>query len=250
MNGLRGLILLLAAAAACPAAAETENRDVAPFDRVAFALPGTLTLERGEAHRVTVEALPEDLERIETRVSGSELTLAWKAGRWFWHQGPEGEIRVRVVLPALTALALNGSGDVDAGSWRSDRLAAELRGSGDLRFADLSADEMALTIVGSGNASVTRLDAGRIRVRVDGSGDVVLAGTATAQEIEVRGSGNVDAVELEGVDVSVEVLGSGDVEVWSSGRLTADVRGSGDVRYRGEPELESKQRGSGEVRPL
>lgn len=251
MNWFRSMLAVGACLMGAAALAEVEERALEGFERVVFALPGNLVLQRGDAHRVVLEGLPGDLERIETRVSGKELAIRWDDGLLGMFGGrPEGQIQVRVTLPGLRALEVAGSGDVEGGSWLSERLSVEINGSGNARFAELAVEELSLEVAGSGGVAVADLDAAVARIEISGSGDVDLAGAADRQEIEVMGSGDVDAADLEGAEVSVEVLGSGDVAVWATETLSAEIMGSGDIRYRGSPRVEREEFGSGEVRPV
>lgn len=245
----RGLVAVVLWAAAAGAGAEI--RDVDGFDRVVFALPGKLTLQRADDHTLEIEASAEDLEHIQTRVRGGQLSIQWREGARGWFGGrPEGPITVRVGLPELHGLEVAGSGNVEGGTWLSETLEVEVNGSGSARFDEVAAEELSLEISGSGSIEVAAVDAALVKVEISGSGDVELAGTADRQEIEVMGSGDVVASELEGARVTVEIMGSGDVSVWATESLTAEVMGSGDVRYRGEPRVDVDEHGPGRVRAL
>lgn len=249
--GLAGCMMLAWLAGADTAAAGEQVRDVTGFDRVMFALPGKLTLIRGDAHEVVVDATEEDLERIETRVRGETLEVRWRDGVFDFFGGrPEGPIDVRVTLPALRGLEVAGSGEVQGGSWLSETMVVEVNGSGSVYFDELASEELTFELSGSGNLEVADVDAALARVEINGSGDATLAGAADRQEIEVMGSGDVGAAELEGARVSVEIMGSGNVQVWANEALTTQIMGSGDVRYRGQPRLHNEEHGSGNVREL
>jgi len=251
MNGLYRSALVLSWALAAAAVADTEERDLAGFDGVLFALPGTMIIEQGEGFEVLIDAQPEDLERIETKVSGDELVVRWDQGLLgMWGGRPEGPIRIRITMPELDSLEVAGSGDVEVGGWLAESLEVEVNGSGSVRFAELATEELSIEVAGSGDVRVPALDAADLQVEIRGSGNVTLAGAADRQEIEVMGSGDVDAAELEGARVEVDVMGSGDVTVWANGQLSVDIMGSGDVRYRGSPTIDVEEHGSGRVRAL
>ncbi len=231
--------------------AETQTRAVDEFRRVAFALPGSLILEQGDEYRLVVEGRAEDLEKVETEVSGETLSIRWREG-WFGVFGaaPDGEIRVRVTAPTLEALELAGSGRVSGGAWLAQTFSLEISGSGSVRLEELAAEELLVEVAGSGNAIIPRVDAARVRIEINGSGDVELAGAADRQHIELMGSGDVRASELEGTEVRVEIMGSGGARVWATDSLAVEILGSGDVRYRGDPRLEVERHGSGSARAL
>ena len=236
---------------AVAAGALSEVRDLEGFDRIMFALPGKLTLERGDEFEVVIDAVQEDLDRIETRVRGDELSIRWKEGLFGVLGGrPADDIAVRVTLPGLVGLELAGSGDVEGGSWLSETFLVEVNGSGSARFDELAGEELTLEVSGSGNVQVPKVDSALVRIEISGSGDVELAGAADRQQIEIMGSGDVEATELEGARVEVEIMGSGDVGVWANETLSAEIMGSGDIRYKGSPRVTTQEHGSGSVRPL
>lgn len=233
-----------------PAAAATGDRPLDAFDRLSFALPGTLTLERGGSHQVTIDADPEDLPHIDTRVSGGELHITWDDGSFGRSRGPSGPIALHLVTPELRAVAIAGSGDVVGSEWQAEQFEVSINGSGSLHLQQLAADETDIALNGSGRVRVDGLDAGQLRVKLSGSGDVRLAGAADQQHIDVLGSGDVQAEDLEGATVDVTVTGSGDAAVWATETLAAKAIGSGDIRYRGSPRVERQEHGSGRVKPI
>lgn len=247
ITGLVSAGLLLAAGSAGAAEA---RRDLQDFDAVVFALPGTLTLQRGDSYEVVIDASDEDMGRIESEVRGSELVLRWSDGPFKLFNRGDRRVRVRVTLPELRALEVAGSGDVEGGTWLSESMEVSVSGSGGARFDELATEELNLEVAGSGSIDVARVDSALARIEIRGSGDITLAGAADRQEIEVMGSGDVSAAELEGARVSVEIMGSGDVQVWANEELSAEIMGSGDVAYRGTPKVDSDRHGSGELRPL
>ncbi|MDO9172178.1 MAG: head GIN domain-containing protein [bacterium] len=105
------------------------------------------------------------------------------------------DTKLALTVPALTALEINGAGDVD----------------------------------------VAGLAGGNFGLRVRGAGDVDLAGRVDALDIRVDGAGDVDADALTAKDVEVEIAGAGDVDVTASGSFDGAIRGVGDISYGGDP---------------
>ncbi len=133
---------------------------------------------------------------------------------------------VRVTAPAVSALAIAGSGE--------------------LRAATLTGDS-SIEVAGSGTIDVQSITAERLVIEIAGSGEVTGAGTARALEVEIAGSGDVQLASLSADDVSVEIAGSGDVEVSSDGRASAEIAGSGDVTVFGSASCTVESAGSGSL---
>lgn len=240
----------LTLATAWAAAAASEVRDVAEFDRISFSLPAELILLSGDRHHVAIEAGADDLRRIVTESRNGELHVRWQTrGGSDRKSRPDSAVVVTVTAPSLSGLKLTGSGSVDGGSWSGERFDLVATGSGSAQFVGLEVGELRARLSGSGGLAVEHLQADRVSVDVMGSGSVVLRGAAPRQTIKITGSGGVDAAELAGAEVNVRTLGSGATSVWAEETLSVEIMGSGDVRYGGSPTVTSRSRGSGRLLP-
>lgn len=206
--------------------AAADTREVSGFRAVSFAIPGELTIVRGDAEGVRIEADDNLLPLIETRVRDGVLEIRSGAGRL----EPRSPLRVWVTARALEAVTAAGSGSVEAHGLRGGELALTVAGSGSVRAHDLQAD--------------------LLRSEVAGSGSVEVAGRAPRQVITIAGSGGLDALGLESDVVDARIAGSGSARVHARERISARIAGSGSVLYRGDPEVSATRAGSGSVRRL
>jgi hypothetical protein len=108
-------------------------------------------------------------------------------------------------------------------------------------------DLRAIAVSGSGSVEAAKVEAGALSISVSGSGSAKAAGRADSVTISVSGSGTADASNLKAKRAKVSVSGSGDATVNASDDLDASVSGSGHVRFIGEPKLTSQVLGSGAV---
>lgn len=203
----------------------TEARSVPPFSEIRLEGSLDVAVEAGATQSVAVTIDGNLQPEVETRVEGKALVISTRHGISY-----RGEGRVRIVVPALSALAIDGSGDaVVAGV-----------GTGDVR----------LSIAGSGDVRWSGLAAEALRTEIAGSGDVQLSGTAAQLDVAIRGSGDVRAADLVARSARVRVDGSGDVVLHlGGGSLDAEVNGSGDVLWSGEAKVErTSVAGSGDIR--
>jgi hypothetical protein len=202
----------------------TQPRTAGAFDAVR--LEGSLDVEVKVGVPVAVAVtIDSNLQpEVEVRVEGRTLVVSARHAISY-----RGVGKVELGVPTLTALAIDGSGDVRIDGASGGDLRLSIEGSGDLRW--------------SGGA------ARKLEAEISGSGDMDLAGTAEVLRVSVEGSGDVRARGLVAKDARIRVEGSGDVEVTlAGGSLDAEVSGSGDVRWSGDAKVERVAvSGSGEI---
>jgi hypothetical protein len=185
--------------------AKTEPREVGEFDKIHVNGSPNVNVVIGDQRNVTVTADDNLLPVIDTVVEDGTLVIG----------GSEPfrtrlGVTVQVTVPALTHVAVHGSGDV----------------------------------------TVKGLDAATFKAEIQGSGDIRVAGRAAELDVEIQGSGDVKLDELAAKRAAVEVQGSGDSTVKVSDELNVHVMGSGDVKYIGEPKVTKTGDASGEVKKV
>lgn len=113
-----------------------------------------------------------------------------------------------------------------------------------LTAPSLSAVEMN----GSGDLDLNDLNESSLDLDLNGSGGVVANGDTDEFRIRVSGSGSMDAKRLRSKEASVQITGSGDIEVNATDSLDVSIIGSGNVVYYGNPKkVEPNIIGSGNV---
>jgi hypothetical protein len=202
----------------------TQPRTVGTFDAVR--LEGSLDVEvKVGAPASAAVTIDSNLQpEVEVRVEGRTLVVSTRHGISY-----RGVGKVELGMPALAAVAIDGSGDVRIDGASGGDLRLSIEGSGDLRW--------------NGGSART------LEVELSGSGDMDLAGSAEALRVSVEGSGDVRARGLVAHDARIRVEGSGDVAVTlAGGSLDAEVSGSGDVHWSGDAKVERVAvSGSGEI---
>jgi len=201
--------------------------EVGGFDRIALAGSYDVVVTVGAAGSVRAEGDAERLERLEIRVEGGELRIGSRNRRgWSWG-GDHGRVVVHVGVPALTAAAVAGSGDMRIDRIEGRAFTAAVAGSGDLDIGALRVAQASFSVAGSGNVRAAGA-AARAEVSIAGSGDADLGGLESrTAEVTVLGSGDARSRATE--SASVTLMGSGDVTVTGGARCSIEKRGSGDV---------------------
>ena len=181
----------------------SESRSLPDFERVETNCSADVSIRVGSATSLLVSGDDNLLKHLRTEVRDGTLVIEMEQGSY----SPRIALKVAATTPALRALSIRGSSDVEVQDLAGDLFSVEISGSGDAH----------------GSGSVGRLEAG------------------------VAGSGDVNFASVEAREASVQISGSGDVEVSATDSLSASIAGSGDVRYKGEPKVTKSIAGSGRV---
>ena len=199
---------------------------VPAFEAVVVRIPAEVYIIMGKKESVVVEAEARVLDKLSISVRG--YTLYLDAADSFRTDKP---IRVTVTAAALRRLAVDSSGKVQVGEFRSDDFLVELSGSGDVSIASLSTDALSVRVQGSGNITIDR-------------------GSVRTQVVTIVGSGYYAADHLQSVQAKVQINGSGTATLSVDDILTGEVNGSGAIAYYGNPRVHQSIEGSGEIRQL
>jgi len=181
-----------------------ESRDVSGFDEVELRGIGNLTIEQTGNESLTVVAEEDVLPKLTTEVANDRLIIGPKPNTTARTTEP---INYKLTVENLNALAVSGSGDVQAEGIETDRLA----------------------------------------VTIGGAGSVEVGGEADEQEIDISGSGDYRAEGLDSKVVKIGVSGAGSAVVNASEHLDANVSGAGSVEYVGDSTVEQDVSGAGRV---
>lgn len=206
----------------------TEERNVAKFDAVDLSISADVHLKQGSPQKVELVGDADDLAKVVTDVSGSELKIKTRPGTWRINH-----ITVYITVENVKGLCISGSGSIN--------------GESDIKTGNLD-----LTVTGSGNISIPGLTAQNISSTISGSGNISYSGNSQAEkaDLTVTGSGNIKSEGLEAKDVEVQITGSGDCSVFASNKLNVQITGSGSVYYKGKALINADVTGSGKVRQM
>lgn len=187
----------------------TETRPVAPFTGVQADGSSGVEIVKGTQQKVEVIGYANLLPVYETYVSNGNLVVKFRSD---YSNISHNNIKVRIEVPQLDFIAVNGSGNVYIQNFVGTDLTTFVNGSGEI------------------NASNCKYNS--IKTRVNGSGKT------KAAQIAVK-------------DADASISGSGVIEVNTSNSFKARISGSGEIKYFGNPSTtDIEVSGSGKVRRL
>ena len=196
------------------------------FDAIDLTGPDDVKVTIGDRFSVKAQGDARLIHRLDIHLEGRTLSIGRRNdGGSFWGDG--GSATIFVTLPAISAIAVTGSGN-----FTLDKAVGPA---------------LKLSLTGSGNATVDSVAVADLGADLTGSGDVNLAGGARAARFSVTGSGDIDAHGLKVARGEVKLLGSGNVGFASDGPVAITITGSGDVTVKGKAQCTSNGTGSGEA---
>lgn len=226
--------LLLAACGVASGAARdtrvtaTRSFSVGAYDAVSLEGSDDVRVVRGATASVSATGPEQALDLLDIRVERNTLKIGRKPGRNGWFRGREKGAVVTVVMPAIRAAGVAGSGNMTV-----DRADGASFGA---------------AVEGSGNLNVASIAVGSVQLAAEGSGNLVVAGTAGDAQIAVEGSGDIDAIRLASKRAIIAADGSGGVRATVRERATIAVDGSGSVEVAGTANCAIVRNGSGSAR--
>jgi hypothetical protein len=223
-----------------------EPRPVPAFSQIVQGANNVdVEITRGPVAQVEISGDDNVVPLITTTVTDNRLEIGTTTSAGVWKRLP---LKIRIVVPTLRALDLNGHGDVQLTGIDTEALQVSLGGFGDVQLTDVHTDDLEVSIGGHGNVRMNDVFAGALGVSIGGFGDVDGAGRAGRLDVSIGGHGDVRLAQLPVDDAKVECGGHGNIEVTASRALDAELSGHGDIVYHGEPRVRSRVSGHGDIK--
>ncbi|MCB2377366.1 PspC domain-containing protein [Hymenobacter sp. BT635] len=194
--------------------------------RRSFDVQGFRSIEASGAYRVYVRQGPEfkvdaagsdrDLRNLRVETNGDELMIRTRDRNSFmpslsFNRKP---VLIRVQMPDLTNLDLNGACEANVAGFKDQALRVEQSGA---CFAKL-------------NVNVPRLD-----LDLNGACRADLRGSATDLNVESSGACSVQALRMTTQTADFDLAGMSKARVNVANRLRAELSGASRVEYAGSP---------------
>ncbi|HYS11917.1 MAG TPA: head GIN domain-containing protein [Burkholderiaceae bacterium] len=182
--------------------AKSEQRHLAPFDRIDVAGAFDVTLVDGPTYRITVEADNDLLDAISSDVIDNELRIS--SLRSFVSRTT---MKVTVESPPLRGLTVSGNAKATANALTGPNFAFAGSGSSTAKLGG-SIDSLKISLAGAGRVDALDL-------------------TAESVEVEVLGSGTAEVHAVK--TLSLMVIGSGTLRYRGNPKVSRNAIGRGRV---------------------
>lgn len=187
----------------------SENRKTDAFTKITTSGNFKIVLKQGPA-AIKVSADDNLLKMIETKVSGSELTIGVKD-----EVCNAGTMEIDITNPDFTAVKSSGTLDLST--------------DGKLNVKDF---DLELAGVSKINLDLT---AANVKTLANGTSEINLKGQATANNVTLNGTANLNALDFIVANYKIETRGDANCKVNVLSELSVNVSGAGEVQYKGNP---------------
>ena len=141
----------------------------------------------------------------------------------------EDQIEVRIGVPNLKSIELNGTGDIIAEEKiAQSNLSIVNNGPGKIIFKDLQLDSLHAVV--NGNGSIELFGAG-----------------ARSSNITINGLGDINMNQFPSLNLIAEIVGQGNLFGTIINNLHAHIVGNGNIYYKGTPVITEDIIGNGKV---
>lgn len=186
-----------------------------------------VNISKGAIQKVEVTGHSNIIDRLERKVVNGNWQIRLKEGNYI-----NADLQINIVIPTLNKTILEGSGDINIGSFTSG-------------------NEVLLGILGSGDIDIDGNQGCKfLNVVIEGSGNIKTHGEFSDLEdlaLKIIGSGNFDGFSIQVLSCEVAIVGSGSSSVHAIDELKVNIDGSSNVYYQGFPTIQSSISGSGQL---
>ncbi len=193
----------------------TSVRHARPFDRIEVVSACDVKFIQGDTFSVKIVGPKGRVEQMETKFSGSKLTISSSHDINLFNFGGDKTPTVYITSPDLVEARLTMAGDFDIeGPFDTDTLNIYFEGTGDVNLNQVVCDEFRVSLIGTGDMDVKQLTAQYSKVLLQGTGDI---------EINFNNCGEADCT----------LQGTGDITLSGSIRqLRKSIDGTGDINEK------------------
>jgi hypothetical protein len=203
------------------------TQDVPGVNSVEVDYPSDVTIQKGEAETVSIEADDNLLPQLNTKVVNGNLVIRNTESRWNDRVRPTERIQVTITVKDLRRVQFS-----DAGT---------------LNISGLDVDDLDIEISGICDVTVEDLKASRLNYQISGIGSSEVAGVVQSLKLEMSGLGDFKGENLSVQDADVQLSGAGTATLWVTEDLKAEISGAGSLNYYGNPSVSKQITGAGTV---
>ena len=177
----------------------TKTYDFADFDGVEVAGQWQVTIERGDAWRVSVEVPAELADLVRVDRNGDVLNLAYASrlggptrGGFFGRVDGERALLATITMPALETLRTLGAPALSFSGFEGAALSLNVSGALELTGAASRFDTLMLDLSGAGNIDLTNVPVTDANVDISGAANVKLRMAGGRLAGDLAGAANLE----------------------------------------------------------
>ncbi len=223
-NTISIILSLLLSVALC--AGDKETRSLKSFEEVSVSSGISATLIKSDENKIDIEATGIDLDKIQTKVSGSELNV--NIDQSWWKMGWNSKRKVNVTIyytETLTSIESNSGSYIE-----SDDVMDASR---------ISVD------ASSGSKIDVEVDTEKLESDVSSGSTAVINGTATMANVDVSSGSSFRGSDLSVEDADLEAASGSSLKIKVSNKLKAEASSGASIKYDGNPSNTSIDKSSG-----
>ena len=265
---MKRLVLFLAVAwltTVCALSQKKETRQVADFSGIDASSVFDITVVRGNAETLVIEADDEVMQYVRSEVRNGVLHLYLDNNR----VKNIKTLKASVVMKNLDKVHLSGTCKLTSNdTFTSESFEGECSGvsnmsinvnTGRLSIETSGACKIQIKADVSGDADINvsgtskfngELKASNVKLSSSGAGKVDLTGSATSLKIDISGTAKINAGNFTVKNAAVNSAGAGNVTVNVTDALTVNSSGTSSVYYKGSPTVTLNSSGASKVKTI
>jgi hypothetical protein len=217
---------IMTALMSCSVVAQTRTFSVSGFNKLSMGSAFKIDVKQGSSFSVKAEGRSEDLEDIESAVSGGVLKLRYKNNGWSKNRKT---VNVSIVMPNLQGVDFSGA---------STATVAKFSG----------VQNMDIEVSGASRVNM-ELAAKKVSMELSGASSLTLVGQCEVLNGEVSGASSFKGQDFPAREVSIDASGASSAAVVASAVIHAEASGASSIRYSGDvKDIHSSTSGASSVK--
>ena len=212
-----------------PSKPTTEQRTIGSFDQLTVRNAIGVLIIPGNANQIELESEADQLQRVITRMNGTELII----------EVPEGKLLYTTRTNARGKTTSN-SKPISVTLHVSALKAIHLETACDLTIDSPITTEALTVVLNSACHLTTALSVRSLNLTLDAASGATLKGSVAGQaDVRIREASQLAASELTVKQVTINLTGSSEATIKVSETLRATADGNSELRYSGNPTVKS-----------
>ena len=207
-TGLSGLLVILVSITTF--AQESKKFSVSGFNKLAMGSAFKIDVKQGSKYSVTVSGRSEDIEDLESNVSGGELKIRYKGNNWGKNRKT---VNVSIMMPNLEGVDFSGASTVNVAKFSGTK-------------------NMDIEVSGASRVNM-ELSAQKVSMDLSGASSLVLTGNCDILNGEVSGASTFKGRDFPAKEVNIDASGASSAAVVASASVHAEASGASSIRYSG-----------------